>query len=175
MTTTRTPLDTVLDLTVFAPIGLALSARRMLPVLAAEGRERVEAQLTTARLLGELAVRQGKVEAEKTMGRVTGQLTRAGWWGSPAGDEQERPPARHTAPAGAHPAPSSPPAPVPGGPPGDPGALAIPGYDSLSASQVVPRLEGLAADELEAVRRYETASRRRKTILNRVAQLQPAS
>ena len=53
--------------------------------------------------------------------------------------------------------------------------LAIPDYDSLSASQVVPRLAGLTTDELEAVRRYETAHRARRTILGRVAQLQQSA
>ena len=52
------------------------------------------------------------------------------------------------------------------------GDLAITDYDSLSASQVVTRLEGLTTDELEAVRAYEAANRGRKTILNKVAQLQ---
>jgi hypothetical protein len=51
-------------------------------------------------------------------------------------------------------------------------ALAIPGYDALSASQVVPRLDALRASELEAVRVYEAAHRGRRTILNRIAQLQ---
>src|SRR5262245_65060743 len=37
--------------------------------------------------------------------------------------------------------------------------LAIPGYDSLSVSQVVPRLAGLEPDELELVRTYELAGR----------------
>ena len=57
-----------------------------------------------------------------------------------------------------------------------PGAdvLAIPDYDSLSAMQVVKRLPGLASDELAAVRDYEASHRGRKTILNRVAQLQQA-
>ncbi|HEY2427720.1 MAG TPA: hypothetical protein VGI06_02230 [Acidimicrobiales bacterium] len=50
--------------------------------------------------------------------------------------------------------------------------LAIPGYDSLSASQVVQRLAGLSGTELEAVRRYETATRGRRTILSKVDQLQ---
>ena len=54
-------------------------------------------------------------------------------------------------------------------------SLAIPGYDTLSASQVVQRLGGLSADELEAVRAYEEASRKRKTILARVEQLQSGS
>lgn len=50
--------------------------------------------------------------------------------------------------------------------------LAIPGYDSLAASQVVQRLEGLARDELEAVRQYEAANRARRTVLSKIAQLQ---
>jgi hypothetical protein len=54
----------------------------------------------------------------------------------------------------------------------DPADLSIPGYDSLSASQVVSRLAGLAATELEAVRVYEAASRGRRTILTKIAQLQ---
>lgn len=50
--------------------------------------------------------------------------------------------------------------------------LAIPDYDGLSASHVVNRLPGLSAEELEAVRTYEAATRGRKTILNKIAQLQ---
>lgn len=53
--------------------------------------------------------------------------------------------------------------------------LAIPDYDSLSASQVVPRLAGLTTDELEAVRLYEASHRARRTILGRVAQLQQSA
>ncbi len=41
----------------------------------------------------------------------------------------------------------------------DPAELAIPGYDTLSASQIVQRLPGLSPDELEAVRLYELAGR----------------
>lgn len=51
-------------------------------------------------------------------------------------------------------------------------SLPINDYDSLSASQVVSRLQGLSTGELEAVRSYEAATRGRKTILNRVQQLQ---
>ena len=50
--------------------------------------------------------------------------------------------------------------------------LAIPDFDSLAASQVIPRLEGLSPEELEAVRAYEAGRRGRKTILNKIAQLQ---
>ena len=49
--------------------------------------------------------------------------------------------------------------------------LAIPGYDALSASQVVERLAGLSGEELAAVRHYETGHRRRRTILGKIEQL----
>ena len=51
------------------------------------------------------------------------------------------------------------------------GELAVPDYDALSASQVVPRLASLSPEELEAVRAYERAHRNRQTILGRVSQL----
>jgi hypothetical protein len=51
--------------------------------------------------------------------------------------------------------------------------LAITDYDGLSASHVVNRLAGLSTEELETVRRYEAAHRGRKTILSKIAQLQP--
>lgn len=51
-------------------------------------------------------------------------------------------------------------------------SLGIPDYDSLAASQVVPRLASLDGEELAAVGKYERAHRGRQTILNRVRQLQ---
>ncbi len=58
----------------------------------------------------------------------------------------------------------------------DPAAAAVVGgaladYDTLSASQVVRRLESLGPEELDAVRRYEASTRNRRTILNRAGQL----
>ena len=53
----------------------------------------------------------------------------------------------------------------------DVASLAIPGFDTLSASQVVQRLDGLSRSELVAVRTYETSTRGRRTILSRVDQL----
>ena len=50
-------------------------------------------------------------------------------------------------------------------------SLAIHGFDTLSASQVVQRLDGLTRSELIALRSYETAGRGRRTILSRVDQL----
>ncbi len=54
-------------------------------------------------------------------------------------------------------------------------ALPIPGYDTLSASQVVECLGGLSAAERDRVRDYEIAHRSRRTILGKIDQLQSAS
>ena len=62
-------------------------------------------------------------------------------------------------------------------PPPDPAAEAVVAdaaaadYDTLSASQVVRRLESLGPDQLRAVQRYEASTRNRRTILNRAGQL----
>lgn len=53
----------------------------------------------------------------------------------------------------------------------EPTSLAIPGFDTLSASHVVQRLDGLTRGELVAVRAYEAGTRGRRTILNRVDRL----
>ena len=53
--------------------------------------------------------------------------------------------------------------------------MAIPDYDSLAASQVVPRLASLEPAELAQVLVYEQSHRARQTIINRVRQLQAAT
>ncbi len=54
---------------------------------------------------------------------------------------------------------------------GDATDLPIPGFDGLSASQVIERLEGMSRGALERVRRYEVAHRARRTILASIDQL----
>ncbi len=57
----------------------------------------------------------------------------------------------------------------------DASALAIPSYDTLSASQIVERLAGLNERDRDLLRRYELANRKRRTILGKIDQLQAAS
>ncbi|MHB8671346.1 MAG: hypothetical protein ACYDAD_12480 [Acidimicrobiales bacterium] len=183
-------LDRALDLVLFAPLGLALSARELLPELAEKGRQQVEGQLTMARVVGEFAIRESRNQAERLVRRWQEQaeatLQEFGLAGGPgpapelaAGSTDGPGPAPERAVGPAGPAPSSngtagtPAAVATPRPPSPP--LAIPGYDTLSASQVVSRLPGLSRSELEAVRAYEQASRARKTVLARIAQLQLAS
>lgn len=167
----KTLLDLAADVFVFAPLGAALTAREVVPDLAERGRRTFESQVTMARMIGEFAVRQGRSEIEKAYDRAREQATTTlqtlGVVPPPAGNGRTPTPAPPPRPPRARPEPAAPAAPA--GPPVE--TLAIPDYDSLSASQVVPRLAGLSDDELEAVRAYEAAHRSRKTILNRIGQL----
>ena len=179
MSEKKNRLEQALDLFLYAPLGLALTAREELPRLVEKGRKQFSDQATTARLMGEYAIQEGRRDLGERAKKVTDTL--GGLTGTrrpaPRPASPQSPPTP-SAPAAPTPAPSPAPTSAPSVPaqpaaprPSDDG-LAIPGYDSLSASQVVQRLAGLSTAELEAVRAYESATRGRKTILHRVDQLQ---
>lgn len=202
------PIDAVIEMCVYAPLGFALEARSLLPRFVERGRN----QVAMARVVGKFAARKGREGLEERVGdghalvkglleltgvvdgapdtsqsapsgngsdpggragavRLAGETSgsEAGGRGSSdvAGAQRSSGPEKGSAEAGA---PTRAADPAVDAPAED--ALAIPGYGSLAASQVVPRLASLSADELDAVRRYETANRARRTILNRIAQLQ---
>ena len=156
----RGPIGHVLDLFVFAPLGFLADSHTLVPTLAESGRQHVGSRVQLARMVGQFAVHQGRQHAAKVV---------AGWRanGEPAA----------SAPPAAAPAPEDDDEPVARRVGVDDGGiseddLAIPSYDSLAASQVVPRLDGLSPIELEAVRRYEEAHRGRRTVLGKIALLQ---
>jgi hypothetical protein len=196
--------EKLLDLLIFMPTGLAVSVAEELPKLAARGRERLGVQVSSARALGEFAVRMGGQELRRISARVpppggrhrppTTPRTVAS--PSPVPESERAAPTTPTSAAG-RPTHYGPTTVAPrttsaaAGPPstGPTGAarpaanrmgngnvpavatLAIPAFDTLSASQVVQRLDGLSREELVSVRAYETSTRGRRTILNRVDQL----
>lgn len=168
------PLDAALDLLVFAPVGLALTAAEEIPKLAARGRATLTGQLSVAKMLGQFAITQGRREVEKRLGgRPPPAPEPTPTTTTPYADEVVDPSyedllGSDTADVGSSGVKVS----TSGVPAVDADGLAIPGYDSLSASQVVQRLAGLSADELAAVGGYEEAHRGRRTILTRVRQLQ---
>ena len=189
MTQRQDPTEQLLDLLVYAPLGLLFEARDLVPKLADKGRQRMGGQVTVARMIGELAVRQGQRRAERFVQRLRDQ-PRPPATGTAPPPEASATEAAAAEPAAADPAngqrppfsaattPSSAASPggdavttATGGAGAEASSPAIPGYDTLSASQVVPRLEGLSRDELEAIRRYEAATRGRKTVLTRIDQL----
>ncbi len=163
----RGPIGHVLDLFVFAPLGLLAESHTIVPKLAETGRQHVDSRVQLARMVGQFAVQQGRQHASKVVAGLRANGT------APAADEAE--PDLDPAPLdddeewADH-------APVARSGVDDSGIteedLAIPSYDSLAASQVVPRLDGLSSIELEAVRRYEEAHRGRRTVLGKIALLQ---
>jgi hypothetical protein len=187
----RSPAEQLVDLCVYAPLGLVLDARSLLPGLVERGRQ----QVGVAKMVGEFAVKWGSLRLEAKVGdaqeQAMGLLRSTGL--APA-DDRDRSAGPAAAPHEAAPSvdgdtssstddPSAgDDAAGSGGEAGDSEAseaatidvatLAIVDYDNLSASQVVPRLDGLTDDELAAVGRYEASGRGRNTILNKVAQLQ---
>ena len=195
----KTPIEQALDLFVYAPLGFALSFREFSKQAAEKGRQQVQVAKMMGQFAAQMAGQQAEQKlagARKQAEEVVGAFLPGGGGASrPAaqgGHVQTSAPASSapvTAPADPSvrtstpdvprtpsPAPASAPASSPSssgnGPVPSASSLAIPAYDTLSASQVVQRLAGLSADELEAVRAYEAAGRGRKTILNKVDQLQ---
>ncbi len=194
MTEHKSSAEQLLDLLLYAPVGLLGEARSLLPELAEKGRIRVG----NARMMGQMAVQLGQTEAERRLTQLEEHAKRSlTEYGLLPPDPEERgsddgadtpvrvigvvepaprPRAAPRKPAGAPVAEAPEADAAPGAPapatPADATELAIPDYDSLAASQVVSRLAGLREPELAAVQRYELATRGRKTILGKIAQLQ---
>jgi len=168
----KSPVDQVLDLLVFAPVGLALTARTQLPEIVAKGRAQVEGQLTLARFIGQFAVKQGRVELEKRLLKAHSPLATTLRPEPVPAEPQATVSMPLTVRAEPAPEPLDGATDQPGGTAPAAGDLAIPGYDALSASQVVQRLAGLSSSELEQVRLYEALTRGRKTVLTKISQLQ---
>src|SRR5436305_5844162 len=130
------PAEQLLDLLVYAPLGLLLEARDLLPKLAETGRRRLGGQVTVARMVGELAVRQGQRQAEKVVERLRQQNSTGagGAAAGPAGSSGQghgpRPaPAGAASGTAAAAAAAAAPTPAPAAASSSP---AIPGYHTLS-------------------------------------------
>jgi len=163
MTEHKTPIEQALDLFFYAPVGFLLNAQEVMDDLVEKGHQ----QVVAARMFGKFAVDAAPGQVALLQKRVE---KLAGQFAPKPATAAERPSTNgHSVPATQTSAPVAAPSPAHG-----PGAdlLAIPDYDSLSASQVVPRLAGLSTEELDEVKTYESAHRGRKTILNKIAQLQ---
>ena len=171
----KSPLRRTLDLCVFAPVGAAVTLAEELPELIEKGRRRVELQVGNAHVVGRFVVHKGRRDLAGRIDEILNNGVEAAW----AAEATERA-TEPTAPAGPA-APSAsvpPPAPVVSAPKAAPDPMAeatvrrsLSDYDTLSASQVVRRLESLGQEELRAVQRYEASHRNRRTILNRASQL----
>jgi hypothetical protein len=189
--------ERALDLLVYAPVGVALYLRDTVPTFVnlfvsrgraelGQRRQQAQNQVAQAKAMGEFAVNFGgpKVREHVEKGIALARKSAESVIGG-AGEEGGVPDAADEAPSPA-------PAPRPDRVAANSKAakqlagestatattaapasttLVIPDYDELSASQVVERLDGLPASELDAVRAYEEAHRARRTILYKIEQL----
>jgi hypothetical protein len=185
--------ERLLDALVYVPVGLALSVAEELPRLAARGRERLGVRVSSARAVGQFAVKAGHGEFLRVSGgwfprsgaRSTGDARPSA---APGGRTDHASASRGTtgtptvpsASGGADVGEAATASPVEAasrsagngnGHIPTVTTLSIPGFDALSASQVVQRLDGLNRSELVSVRAYEASTRGRRTILSRVDQL----
>jgi hypothetical protein len=160
-----------------------------LPTFVAKGLKRVEQQLSNAHVVGRFVVHKGQRDLSLRIDEVLRNAAAAANGDTPSdeGTAPESAAAREdtrafpqteamTAGEAVSPPALSDSEPAVSRPTPDPAAAAIIGgalsdYDTLSASQVVRRLESLGPDELRAVQRYEASHRNRRTILNRAGQL----
>lgn len=155
MATEKSPREQAVELLVYAPIGLALEVRELVPKLVERGR----GQVVLAQLLGRVAAERGKAEVARNVARFT----------PPSGSTAAGPAAPRSAPASGDGAPAR-------APEADRAAVeaVLAGYDDLPASDIVRELADLDPDALEIVRRYEQDHRRRITILNKIDRLRHA-
>jgi hypothetical protein len=166
----KNPIEHAVELAVLAPIGFALEAKKLLPTFVERGRQ----QVNMAKVVGQFAVTHGQHTATKKLSKAQAQagaiLAEFGLGGT---EPEPEPEAASTTPAPASSSPAEPVAPVTATPRSSEAAADLPiaDYDSLAASQVIPRLAGLSADELAAVEAYELSHRGRKTIVGKITQL----
>lgn len=139
--------EQVLDLFVYAPIGLALEARELIPKLADRGR----GQVALTRLAGKVAGQRGQGEARKVLDQIVDIVgtVLSGEAGDPPIHDEELLDLTD-----------------------DDRVLPIDDYDDMSAPELLPFLSPLSDDDLATVLRYEQAHRSRATVINRIRQLQ---
>lgn len=174
----------VIDRLVFQPIGLLSAVLKALPNAAEEGRRVVEGPLQTAKFVGDMAA--GVVRAR---------------YGAQLNEMEERfrgvrDVVEHTTDSVIREARARVSETIPGKQqrrPGDPGSSAresdatdgtrshapasvggIVGYDSLTAAEVVARLDDLSDAALAEVESFELAHRRRRTVLAKISKLREA-
>lgn len=135
--------EQLLDLFVYAPIGLALEARELLPKLADRGR----GQVALTRLAGKVAADRGENEVRRVIEQIASivGVVLAGETGAPPRPDEQMD--------------------------GEP-VLPIDDYDDLSAPELLPHLPPLDDRQLADVLAYEESHRARATVINRIRQLQ---
>ena len=182
------PLEQLIELFVYAPIGMLYEYPDVLPQLIKRGRSQVQ----LAKFFGQMAAKQGASSMSET------PVAGAGAAGAQATDALAKlaarfitelgsqvglaPPSGEPTPPAAAAAPVTESEAVPGDDPGGPepeaestptktARLPIAGYDELTAKEIIGVLDDLTQDQLMRVRNHETRGRNRKTVLAKIDRL----
>lgn len=180
----RTPIDDLIDLFLYAPVGLLYEYEDVLPQLVRRGKSQVQ----LARVLGTMAVRgQGPVPANMMVEAVASMVvSRLGEIGEslgltpqPAADSTASstgPTTKAKPPKAKSPKKDAASAPDDQGDAGDghdaeAAPLPIASYDSLTAREIIGLLDELDAGQLARIRSHEENNRARKTVLGKLDRL----
>ena len=179
------PLDPLLDLFVYAPIGMVYEYPDVLETLVKRGKSQVQ----LAKLFGQFAKsNEGAAGvnlddalgfATQLLGKVVGDATEAvnsmlAGSASPAKPEAAAPakaPLATTTAKPAHVPPEAPKAPMASKTTKRPVKAPIAGYDSLTARDIIALLPDLSTSQLAATKRYERSHKARKTVLAQLTKL----
>ncbi len=146
-------LRAAVDVLVFAPLGFGAMLLEDSPAAV----ERARSELSNARFIGRFAVQRGVAEVRERLDTATSPVP-------PSADVAESAVTERVAALdGVVPTTDS------ILPAAD--ELALPDYDTLPAIDIVAKLDALSDDELDAIRRYESAHRQRRTVLGKLSQL----
>jgi len=155
------PIEQLLDLLVYAPLGLVTQLEELLPGLIERGRS----QAVMARTIGEFAVRAGSEKVQDRAGgaqkqletivrslldlaasRLASEPTQQEQTGATISPQNDRTTTEDS-------------------------ELPIAEYDQRKAAEIVPLLSKLSAEQRSVIGEYEASNRNRRTILNRIQQL----
>jgi hypothetical protein len=180
----KDPVDQLVELFVYAPIGLLYEYEDVMERLVKRGRSQVQ----LARVVGRLAVSGRRAAgdandvaevASQAVGRVVNEI--GALFGVALDDTSTaEPSSRPPAPSSPSPSPSeespvepsadTPPALEPGEPDEEP-SLPIARYDDLKAKEIIPLLADLTVDQRAVIRAHELEGRARKTVLAKLDRL----
>jgi hypothetical protein len=155
------PVEQLLDLFLYAPIGLVSKGSEALPELVKRGRT----QASNARVIGQFALGASNAKARKSLSDAEAHLQQFLKIVSESARRSSTQPESSTSSA-------SPTKNATAAVSVDHGVDdLIEAYDSLTATQIFPLLAPLDPEQLDRIETYEQSQRARKTVLNRLRQL----
>ena len=179
----RNPIDQLVDLFVYAPVGLLYEYNEVMPKLVRRGRSQVQ----LARFVGKMAMGRNPVDVDRSVNAVADALARgitdigvaiglappdaAAPGAIPPPPPTLPPPPAPGLPVDAGPAERTAPEPAESGDDAPALPLPIARYDELTAKEIVGLLDDLEPPQLDRIRIHEEANRARKTVLGKLSRL----